>query len=281
MRITTFLLFFLLLWTSCGNERKNKDENLLVEVEGNYLYRQELEAVLPQGSSPDDSLLFAEGFIRNWIEEVLFFDKAKTNIPDTEELERLVENYRKVLIIHTYQQALINQRLSSEISEQEIVDFYESNKTIFVLERPLIKGLYIKVPLNAPQISDVHKWYKTETSEAVENLEKYSFQNAVGYEYFYNKWMLLSDVLGKIPLREPEPEEYIKANRHIELKDTAFYYFLNVTDYRDVGDEEPYDFARLEAKDMLLNIKKVDYIKGVKEDLYQDAVRRNNIIYNY
>jgi hypothetical protein len=192
-----------------------------------------------------------------------------------------VENYRKALIIHTYQQALIDQKLSPNLPEQDITDFYEKNKNLFVLERPLIKGLFVKVPLEAPHLNEVRKWYKTETYEAVENLEKYSLQHAISYDYFYDKWKAVSDVLGKIPIKEENPEEYIHANRYVELQDTAFYYFLNVTDYRQKGDEEPYDFARPSVKDMLINLRKIDFIKGVKAGLYKEAARKNKIIYHY
>lgn len=54
--------------------------------------------------------------------------------------------------MHTYQQELINQKLTNDISEQEIADYYEKNKELFKLESPLIKGLFIKVPLTAPQV---------------------------------------------------------------------------------------------------------------------------------
>ena len=37
------------------------------------------------------------------------------------------------------------------------------------------------------------------------------------------------------------------------MKDTAYYYFLNVSDYRGVGEEKPYEFARSEVKDLLVN----------------------------
>lgn len=284
MRIIGFLLLFFLLCTSCGdskNENEHRVENLLVEVDGNFLYKEDLQAVLPAGLLKDDSLLFAENYIRNWAEDVLLYDKAKANIPDNNEIEKLVENYRKALIVHTYQQELINQRLSPNLSEQDIADFYEKNKKLFVLERPLIKGLFIKVPLGAPRLAEVRRWYKTETHESVENLEKYSLQHAMSYDYFYDKWIAVSDILGKIPLKEENPEKYIKDNRHVELQDTAFHYFLNVTEYLQRGDEEPYDFARNTAKEMLMNMRKVDFVKEIKADLYKEATQKNKITYNY
>ena len=283
MRIIGLLLLFSLLCTSCGGQKNKHDraDNLLVEVDGISLYKEDLQAVFPDGLSKDDSLIFAENYIRNWIEDVLLYGKAKANIPDNNEIDKLVENYRKALIVHTYQQELINQRLSPNLQEQDIIGFYEKNKKRFILEHPLIKGLFIKIPLGAPQLSEVRRWYKTETHEAVEKLEKYSLQHAISYDYFYDKWVEVSDILGKIPLIVENPEEYISANRHVELQDTAFYYFLNVTDYLKKGDEEPYDFARKTAKDMLINMRKLDFIKGVKTDLYNEATRKDKIIYNY
>lgn len=281
MRSVSLLLFFFLLCLSCDGKHGDRDKSLLVEVDGNYLYKEELEAALPVSISKDDSLLFAENYIRNWAENVLLYDVAQANIPDTKELERLVENYRKTLIVHTYQQELIKQRISSEFSEHELSNFYNENKQSFVLDRPLIKGLFLKVPFDAPQLTDVREWYKTETQEALENLEKYSWQHAVTYDYFYDKWVLLSDVLGKMPFKEKSPDVYIKENRNIEVKDDEFYYFLNVIEYLGIGDEKPYDFARSSVLEMMTNLKKVDYIKSMKEDLYQQALKKNKIKYNY
>ena len=118
--------------------------------------------------SKDDSLLFAEHYIRNWVEDILLYEKAQSNIPDNGEIEKLVENYRKALIMHTYQQALIHQRLSNEISEGELTDYYEKNKELFRLERPLMQGLFIKVPLTAPELNKVPRWYKTPTQDLYE-----------------------------------------------------------------------------------------------------------------
>ena len=104
-------------------------------------------------------------------------------------------------------------------------------------------------------------------------------QNAVKYEYFYDKWVSVTDILDMIPLKVDTPEEYVNKHRQVELKDTAFYYFLNVSDYRAVGEQEPYEFARSQVKDMMLNMKQVNFMKQVKEDLYQRAEKKDKIKY--
>ncbi|MFV0585691.1 peptidyl-prolyl cis-trans isomerase [Bacteroides reticulotermitis] len=280
MRAITFLLVSLLCCVSCKDQHDHRGKTPLVEVDGNFLYKEDLTAALPVGVSKDDSILFTEHYIRSWAEEILLYEKAENNIPDNAGIDQLVENYRKALIMHTYQQELINQRLTKDLPEEDVVAYYEQNKELFKLDFPLIKGLFIKVPLTAPQLANVRKWYKTEKQEAVEHLEKYSLQNAVKYEYFYDKWVSVADILELLPLQVEAPEIYVNRHRQIELKDTAFYYFLNVSDYRSAGDQKPYEFARSEAKDLLVNQRQVNFMKQVKDDLYKQAVSKKKIIYN-
>ena len=187
------------------------------------------------------------------------------------------KNYRKALVMHAYQQALIDQKLTKEISEDELQAYYQNNPELFKVERPLIKGLFIKVPLTAPRLAEVRRWYKQEEGEAVEKLEKYSLQHAVKYEYFYDRWMPLAEIIGMLPLQGSDADAYIEKHRQVELKDTAFYYFLHVSDYRAVGDVAPYDYARRQVKEMLFNVKQVQYLEQVKDDLYQRAEEKNRI----
>lgn len=281
MRILVFLLITLLACGACKERYDHKGKTPLVEVDGNFLYKEDLMSALPVGLSKDDSILFAEHYIRNWAEEILLYEKAADNIPENVDVDKLVENYRKALIMHTYQQELINQKLANEIPEQELTDYYEKNKELFKLESPMIKGLFIKVPLTAPQLNNVRRWYRSDKQDAIESLEKYSLQNAVKYEYFYDKWVSVTDVLDMIPLNVDAPETFVGKHRQMELKDTAFYYFLNVRDYLGAGEEKPYEYARSEVKDLLVNQQRVNFMEQVKNDLYQQAVNSNKIIYNY
>ena len=127
--------------SGCGPEHDHKGKTPLVEVAGEYLYKEDLQAALPFNISKDDSVLFAEHYIRNWVEDVLLFDKAEGNIPDNAKIAKLVENYRRALIMHTYQEELVNQKLANEISDEEISAYYEKNKELFHTEHPFVKTM--------------------------------------------------------------------------------------------------------------------------------------------
>lgn len=268
--------------TGCGQEHNHKGKTPLVEVSGEFLYKEDLQAALPLNISKDDSVLFAEHYIRNWIEDALLFDKAEGNIPDNDKISKLVENYRRALIMHTYQEELVNQKLANDISEEEINAYYEKNKELFRLDNPLVKGLFIKVPLSSPDLGNVRVWYRKNNQDVIEKLEKYSLRNAVSYDYFYDRWTSVPDVAAKIPLKVLDTDaNYLDKNRNVEVKDTAFCCFLHIEDFLGKDKQKPLDFARDEIKEILINLKRVEFINKVKEDLYQRASDRNKIIYYY
>ena len=268
--------------TGCGQEHNHKGKTPLVEVSGEFLYKEDLQAALTLNISKDDSVLFAERYIRSWIEDALLFDKAEGNIPDNDKISKLVENYRRALIMHTYQEELVNQKLANDISEEEINAYYEKNKELFRLDNPLVKGLFIKVPLSSPDLGNVRVWYRKNNQDVIEKLEKYSLRNAVSYDYFYDRWTSVPDVAAKIPLKVLDTDaNYLDKNRNVEVKDTAFCYFLHIEDFLGKDKQKPLDFARDEIKEILINLKRVEFINKVKEDLYQRASDRNKIIYYY
>lgn len=280
MRNICLLGLMMLLVGACGKPQyDHKGRTPLVELDGNFLYQEDLAAVQPVGQSKDDSLLFAEHYIRNWAEDILLYEKAQNNIPDNAEIEQLVKNYRKALIMHVYQQSLIQEKLAEEITEADLQTYYDTNKDVFKTEAPLMKGLFIKVPLTSPGIGRVRQWYKDERQSAVEHLEKYSLQNAVKYEYFYDKWIPASEILSLMPLREEKVDAYFAKNRHVELKDTAYWYFLNVSDYIPTGGQEPYEAARSAVSEMVVNRKQVEFLNQVKGDLYNEAVEDGKLKY--
>jgi hypothetical protein len=173
-------------------------------------------------------------------------------------------------------------KLSDEISQSELADYYEKNKSLFVLDKSIVKGLFIKVPLQSTGLADVRRWYKKNEQEAIEKLEKYSLRNAVTYDYFYDSWRPVDEIEALVPAKSwIGKDDYLNQNRNIELKDTAFVYFLHIEEFQGTGKQKPLDFASEEIKEILINLKRVEFINKVKEDLYRQASDKNKINYYY
>lgn len=252
----------------------------LVEIEGNVLYSEDLQKVLPLDCTDEDSVEFAERYIKNWIAEILFYKNAVRNIPDTKEIDQLVENYRRSLILHEYQQRLIEQKIDKEVSDQDIKDFYNNNLRLFVLNEPMIKGLFLKIPLSAPNIDKIKTWYKQSGDNAFDEIEKYSIKYAVRYEFFYDRWLSVSDVEMLLPPLDVPLKDLLERQSSLEFKDEQYIYLLNVSEYITKGSYEPVESATGKIRDLLINNKEVSYMQQIKEELYQSALDKDIIIFH-
>lgn len=205
------------------------------------------------------------------------YAKAEQNITNRDEIETMVKDYRKSLITNNYVEQLLSQQLSQTIEESELKDYYERRKQDLKLESNIIKGLFLKIPENSPQLKNFQKWYKQDTSEAIENIEKNTLQNAVGYEYFYNKWVDFDYIMDNIPSNVTDRRQFLQTNKSIEVRDSAFVYLLNIKEYKLAETEAPYDFIKEQLKEIFIEQKKVDFLQQVQKDLYNIAISDNQI----
>lgn len=274
------ILVAVLLLAGCTPSVDHKGKTPLVEVAGNFLYKEDLQAVMPIGLSQKDSTAFADEYIRNWAEDELLYQKAEGNIPDNVKIDERVAAFRKALVMHMYEEELVNQELGNTVSDEEVEAYYRQNSGMFRAGQPYIQGLFMKVPLTASQLSKVREWYKRNTQDAIDNLSKYGIGNAVSYEYFYDRWIPLSDIAVKLPLKALDTDrDYLNRNRNVEVRDTAFCYFLHVENFLPEGEQLPLEYARSEIKEILINLKRVDFINRMKQDLYKEASEDNDIVY--
>ena len=52
-------------------------------------------------------------------------------------------------------------------------------------------------------------------------------------------------------------------------------------EFLNKGEQKPLVFAEEEIKEILINLKRVDYLNRIKEGLYQQATEKNEIVYYY
>lgn len=273
------LLIILVLGYSCNKPKADAQRTVLLEVEGRFLYKDQVEAIIPPNMTGDDSVAIAQKYMRKWATDVLLFENAKRNIINKAEIDQLLEEYRRSLIIHQYQQGLIAQRLSAEPAESEMQNFYEAYSDQFTLKENIIKGIFLVIPNNAPQKANVRSWVQSGNTKALENIEKYSMQHAISYDYFGNNWVPFSDVLRKMPLQLEDATAFVARNKFVEASDSTASYLLKIESYRTVGQTEPYDMARPKIVNIMMNKKKADFIATFENELYDDAIKKGNIVF--
>lgn len=274
-----FVAFFCMamLLSSCEEQLSHNGKTPLVGVDKEFLYKEDVEQLFAANSQAGDSVLFVQEYIRHWLEDVLLYRMARRNVPNTAEVDRLVDSYKKSLLLNMYQEGLVEQHLRREISDAEIEDFYNANKGLFKVSEPMLQGIYIKVSKKAPQMASVRRWMKGESPEDLEKLEKYSLMNAVAFEYFADNWHTLQSVAAKMPLTADGLKASLARNAIVECSDTASVYLLNATAMLFKGEQKPLDMAAAEIRELLVNSMKADFVKEVKRDLYNRAIESGEV----
>lgn len=273
-----FLILSLLV--ACqSKEQASSDRIPVLEVEGKFLYLDQIENIIPPNLSAEDSLEIVKSYIRKWATDILMYENAKRNVSDPKEIDQLIEDYRKSLTIHQYQQKLIQQRLPQEPTDSDMIRFYEEYQDQFILNESIIQGLLLVVPQGAPNLANVRKWVQSGNTKSLEQIEKYSIQNALSYDYFGNKWVPITDILKKIPMQVESPSDFVGKYKFYETKDSLKIYFLNIQKYRKFGEKEPFDRAKDRISNLILNKMKSDFITDFEKELYEDAVTDGNITF--
>lgn len=275
----TIILLTLVVGSSCVHKTPEAARKPLLEVEGKFLYVDEVQQIIPPNVDDSDSTQIAQSYIRKWVTDVLMYENAKRNITNKDEIEELVESYRKSLTIHQYQQKLIEQRLPKEPSEEDLKAFYTQYSDQLVLKENVIKGLLLIIPQKAPKLATVRSWVQSGNTKSLENIEKYSIQNAISYDYFGDKWMPLSEILKRIPLKIEDPSKFVTSNRFVETSDSTEHFFLRIESYKTTGQVEPYEMSKDRISNILLNKKKADFIAKFENEIYTDAVDNETITF--
>ena len=275
------LFCMILSLASCRQKIEHGGKHPLVQVGNEFFYQEDLAQSLPYRLTGVDSIKFAQEFVQKWVEEQLLYEKAKSNVRDDEHIERQVAAYRRTLVMNNYERRLVQQKVSEEIPEEELQQYYEDNKQLFVLEESVVKGVFLKVPLTSPGLKDLKKWYKENTDEALEQTEKFAFRHAVIYEHFYEHWMPISELEAKVVVDLAELSKDFDKQREIEAKDEEYCYLLHIEEYVAAGEVKPYDLARHEIIDLLANYRKVELMNKIKRDLYNESVEKGRIKYYY
>lgn len=275
IRALAFATFGILI--ACTSSPKTDQEVVVAEVESNRLTRMQMQETLGDLTGRPDSTRIVEEFIAQWAREMLLYEKARKNVADLSLINKLTDDYRRNLIIYEYEKQLVSERINSEITDEELEEFFTQHKSRFLLKEPVVRGIFLKIPVDAPQLQEIKKWVKRINPESLEKIEKYTLQNAIVYEYFQDQWTTFSEILENIPYQVTNTDRFLKEKDNLEVTDDKFWYYLYVSAYRLSGTEQPFEYARPRIQEVLVNRKKKGFLQQLSQELYEEAIENEKI----
>ena len=259
------------LLCGCQALEKKQQSGAAVEVNGHYLYRSALDS-LTLGLSSEDSLRVTQQYISQWAKDILLYDNAKAQA--NSEIERMVEDYRRALYVHAYEEYLVERHMSKTVLDTTVAQIYAQMSERFILDESIIHGILVVVPNDAPNIAKLRGWM---SKQEMDNIEKYAYQNASGYELFDDKWLTTTDLLNHMPIERGDIENKLKSKDQVEMSDSLYTYILQVTDKYLRGSAMPIEYARPQIEKMVLHERQVDFLQKEREKLYNEAIQEQKI----
>ena len=259
------------LLCGCQALEKKQQSGAAVEVNGHYLYRSALDS-LTLGLNSEDSMRVTQQYISQWAKDILLYDNAKAQA--NSEIERMVEDYRRALYVHAYEEYLVERHMSKTVLDTTVAQIYAQMSDRFILDESIIHGILVVVPNDAPNIAKLRGWM---SKQEMDNIEKYAYQNASGYELFDDKWLTTTDLLNHMPIERGDIENKLKSKDQVEMSDSLYTYILQVTDKYLRGSAMPIEYARPQIEKMVLHERQVDFLQKEREKLYNEAIQEQKI----
>ncbi len=134
--VTLFLFL-----TAC--QKKNQlPEDMVAQVNDNYLTEVQLDYRVPEGLSKDVRLALKKQVITRWVESEALYQAAQSEGLILSEREKFfVDEYRKGLLVQKYLEQKVNKDF--KVSQKEIDDYYKQHKDEFIRDEDEVHVIHL------------------------------------------------------------------------------------------------------------------------------------------
>lgn len=269
------MLPILVMAASCDWLKKDQrtDDVLVAEVGEKQLYQSDLKGVMAKGLSPEDSAEVAKNYIDSWIKRQLILEMAEKYLSAEQlDIEKRVQDYRESLIIYSYENELIQQKMDTVVTDEDVAAYFEQYQPNFLLTEDIVQFYYVKLPKDAPKLDDARQMFRSNKLEDKEKLKEHCRQYAADFYLQDSLWYELSGIYKQIPIDQLQLRTLSKNHLTGEVEDSLYIYLLKFNDFKEQQEPAPINYVREDVQKIILNKRKMELINSTYENLYKDAV---------
>jgi len=273
-----------LVTPSCNKQTNTDNENgkQVAKVNASILFSSDLNQIAQTGLSKSDSLAFIQTFINKWAYNEIFYQQAVNYLSEEElNVDKELEEYKKELLTYKFQLKLIGEKLDTNVTLEQIEQYYNNNTQSFLLKTNIVKVVYVKTPINIPNIEKLKKLcYSTNPTDA-ELLKNMCIQYANNFFMNDNTWLRFDDLKKEMNQLNEVPEYEIKNGKTFEFSTETSFYFLKIIEVKSKNTLSPLNFEKKKIKNMIINQRKEQLITAIKKDFFDKAKTNKELeIYN-
>jgi hypothetical protein len=278
MNKAIFIFCILMLLAGCKNGNKQIKRIPVAEVGSIILYYDEMPKIIQKGVNEADSAALFQNYINKWAKRQLMLQKAEDNLSPSlkEEIARQLEETRANLVIYQYQQQMIIEKLDTVLTETELENYYAANEKSFMLTSNIVKALFIKLPVEIPDLDKIRILARSNDQKDQQQLESYCYQFAEKFDDFNEEWVPMNRLTVELPGTIDNEENFLKRNTFYEASDSASAYFVSIRDFRLRSSLSPFEYVKDDIKRIIWNTRRFEFIQSLENGIYNDALKENS-----
>lgn len=262
---------------ACKYFKQESSKDAVAKVFDHYLYKADLQGIIPGGTKAKDSIEIAKTFINNWIRQTLVLHQAESNLSEEKrDFTRQLENYRNSLVIYEYESELIRQKLDTIVPMKEIEDYYAANQANFGLRQNIVQVNYVTISKNSPVVAKFRTLLKSDRPTDREKLEDLCQVSAANASLGNENWIPFTDLVKLVPLTVSDQVDFLDNNTYVELQDSLYRYLLRIKAYKTKESVSPLIFEVANIRSIILNKRKLELVGRMQEDVFQKALKKKN-----
>ena len=267
------LLSSLLLAALCfaGCQHHGEESPILASVYGHELHSSDLKGLVGEGVSAEDSTAIVASYVEQWIRQTVLLTKAEKNITDN--FDRQLREYKNSLLIYAYEQKIVNQLLDTNVSDEQIAEYFEQHREDFQLKSAIVKAVYVIAPAKSPAVPKLKKIIDRRgfDDHDVVELEELASRNSLSGYYDADAWIPFYTLQSAVPITTYNENIYLKQNHTITLSDNDVTYLVRILDYKVSDETSPLELQLENIRSILLNHRKLDILNRLQTDLLKEA----------
>ena len=275
VKLRNSILFFVFL-LSC-NLNNELDKNIIAKVGDKTLTFEELLEKVPNNIERLDSTVVVNEIINNWALNELLIKNAEMNLSELEKnrLKKNSNEYYNNLLVSTYKNKIASVNSDTLVSQNDIAEYYDTNLNNFVLYEDIVQVRYIRLNKNNFNINEIKRRFRRFNRDDIIFFDSISLQ-LLNYSLNDSIWINKDLFFKKINvLDDEEIDRIVKKTLYIVKEDSLDVYLVKINRFKGINDKAPLTYIYKRIEELIINKKKVDFIKNFDTEIIENAKQEN------
>lgn len=254
-------------------------EEVLARVGEKELVAEELRRSIPSGLSESDSSAYAHVFVDRWVRRQLKIREAEQLFSSSvADIDRQVEEYRQSLLIRKLDQFYVDRLVDTTFTAEELEAYYNSHKSDFKLDHPIVKGCMVRVPKGYRQRARLKELMASKQEARQQDFRDICLKQEFRLDDYTTAWVDWSDFLNQLPTMRSESYDALLSKTGIqEMSDRENYYYFRIDEVRRAGDVVPLERLQQTIRRILFNGRQQQVIRDHEEQLYNTSIEEGAV----